>query len=80
MGEFDLDFQHGGGSFGWEAVFRPQQAPGGRPGMRNADASDDCVYACDPSFAAEAPTCYYYTDCGTCSLTCGGVTGRPCAC
>lgn len=71
MGEFDLDLQTGGTAYGWESVFRPQ---GGHGGIQLAT---DSPLGCAPTDSS--------TDCSTCanmtcSFTCGGATGSPCAC
>lgn len=71
MGEFDLDPRvEGAAGFGWEAHFR-NAAPAPAPGMRMADDTDGCVYACDPT--------WYTCTCPTYNWTCGA-TGRPCIC
>ncbi|GAA3075823.1 hypothetical protein [Streptosporangium carneum] len=72
MGEFDLDPRvEGAAGFGWEAHFR-SAAP---DGMRMADDSDGCVYACDPTWHTCSYTCYACGNTHTC-----GATGRPCIC
>lgn len=66
MGEFDLDLQVGGKTFGWESIYRPDpQDPSS--GIRMASHP---VLGC-----ATGATCD-----PTCSFSCDGATGSPCAC
>ncbi|MFD0684443.1 hypothetical protein [Actinomadura fibrosa] len=76
MGEFDLDPRvEGAAGFGWEAHFRG--AAPGPGGMRMADDSDGCVYACDPTW--HTCSCIGCGPTAACSHTCGA-TGNPCLC
>lgn len=68
MGEFDLDLRVGGDTYGWESVFRPKGT--GAPGIVRMSASSNDPEGC--------LGCTPYTD--TCAMTCGGLTGSPCAC